>query len=89
MSAGFPKPETQRRRTARLRSARTRVDVAASHLVLDRACGRCERCLMWFGDALEVHHLLSGNGRRGRGESALEANKLALCRECHREIHHG
>ena len=85
----FPKPETQRRRTTRLRSARKRHDIAESRLVLDRAQGRCERCLMWFGDNLEVHHKLSGNGRRARGDSALQEHKLALCLECHREIHHG
>ena len=85
----FPKGETQRRRTTRLRSARKRHDIAESRLVLDRAQGRCERCQCWYGDALEVHHMLKGNGRRGIGDSALRANKLALCRECHREIHHG
>ena len=36
--------------------------------------------------ASQIHHLLGGNGRRGKGESALAENKQHVCAECHLEI---
>lgn len=42
---------------------------------------RCKR------RGLHVHHKLSGIGVRGRGASALAANKLHVCQDCHSDIH--
>ena len=66
-------------------------DIVAEALL--RAAGRCERCgnsapFKRASDGspfLEVHHLAS---RADGGEDSL-ANVIALCPNCHREIHYG
>lgn len=42
--------------------------------------GRCQRL------ATEIHHLLGGWRKRGRGPSALAERKQYVCTECHRGI---
>ena len=83
----FPKPvpqfvERQQRRACQ--QARDRLENAA---VKKRSGGRCEvvldgrRCRK---AGREVHHLLGGHGRRGRGASALATHKVHTCVEHHR-----
>ena len=83
----FPKlvPQVLDREARRAREqARERVKNAK---VCKRSGGRCEvvlglaRC--WKAGR-EIHHLLGGNGRRGRGESALASHKLHTCAHHHR-----
>ena len=83
----FPKPLPQmlerEQRRARQR-ARERVENAT---VRRRSGGRCEVVL---GDqrcrkaGREMHHLLGGHGRRGRGESVLATHKVHACAHHHR-----
>ena len=83
----FPKPvpqfvERQQRRACQ--QARERLENAA---VKERSGGQCEvvldgrRCRK---AGREVHHLLGGHGRRGRGDSALATHKVHMCVEHHR-----
>ena len=82
------------------RKARVSKDEQESATVRERSKGQCEvwvsrpgrsfagafvsRCLR---RAVHVHHLMGGNGVRGRGKSALAKNKLHLCAKCHADIH--
>ena len=84
----YPKPTRARKQR---KAERERRDKAESVKVRHRSRGRCEMSLTdgrLAGPrcprrATEVHHLLGGVGRRGRGESALAANKVHLCDRCH------
>ena len=86
----FPKGEPARAARAKRRMDRERIDRQETAKAKARSGGRCEgdcggeRC---GRAAVEVHHVLGGNGRRARGDSALAANKLHLCRACHRRVH--
>ena len=42
-----------------------------------------QRCLRV---ATQVHHMIGGRGKRGRGISALAEHKQAVCDVCHEEI---
>ena len=46
--------------------------------------GQIHRC---HRRGLQTHHLLGGNGVRGRRESALAKNKIYTCLQCHTDIH--
>jgi Zn finger protein HypA/HybF involved in hydrogenase expression len=46
--------------------------------VMERASGECEVCKRYYGDSLELHHIL----RRKVPEN--QDNCIALCPECHR-----
>ena len=101
MTTGLPhgKPAPQRTR----RSQQTAKDRAESAKVRKRSGGICEIRIMdvvavgahqhYFrpvpcsARASHVHHLLSGIGVRGRGESAKADRKLHLCLRHHQEIH--
>ena len=83
----FPKPypqvfERQARRACQ--QARERTENAT---VRQRSGGRCEVVL---GETRcrkrghEVHHLLGGHGRRGRGDSVLATHKVHACVDHHR-----
>jgi hypothetical protein len=83
----FPKPfpqvfERQARRTCQ--QARERQE---NSKVRARSGGRCEvvlgetRCRK---AGREIHHLLGGHGRRGRGDSALATHKVHTCVAHHR-----
>ncbi len=83
----FPKPRPQfleRRQRRACQRARERLENAK---VKDRSGGRCEvvlggtRCRKTGRD---VHHLFGGNGRRGRGDSALATHKVHTCVDHHR-----
>ena len=52
--------------------------------VRTRANGRCELCGKLTAD-LELHHVVSGYGRRQQYESIDTC--LMLCRECHEQVH--
>jgi hypothetical protein len=75
-----------------LKQARARLQAKVEHVenekVVERSGGRCEvggpRCRSF---AEHIHHVLWGRGVRGRGASALASNKVAVCRECHADIH--
>ena len=78
------------------KSARDARDRSENAKVKARSHGLCEAT--WFGAtgrilyrcdrrAVHVHHRLSGIGVRGRGQSALAKNKLALCARCHSDLH--
>ena len=72
------------------RKARASKDEQESATVKVRSKGQCEmvekggRCKR---RAVHVHHLLGGNGARGRNASALAINKLHLCIGHHSDIH--
>ena len=83
----FPKPfpqvfERQARRACQ--QVRERLENAK---VKERSGGRCEvvlgetRCRK---AGREVHHLLGGHGRRGRGDSVLATHKVHACLDHHR-----
>ena len=52
--------------------------------VKNRANGRCELCGKLTSD-LELHHVVSGYGRRQQYESIDTC--LMLCHECHEQVH--
>ena len=52
--------------------------------VRKRANGRCELCGKLTSD-LELHHVVSGYGRRQQYESIDTC--LMLCHECHEQVH--
>jgi hypothetical protein len=89
LKGAFPKGPTREEAVEAARAARTRVDNRESQKVRRRSKGQCEvtvdgaRCL-W--KACQVHHHEGGNGRRGRGSSALSANKTHTCVACHNAI---
>lgn len=72
--------------------ARLTKDEEESEKVKKRSGGRCEirvnnvRC---GRRAFHVHHRKGGNGQRGRGDSALAANKDHACAQCHKQITDG
>ena len=88
---GHPKPTPAKTARALVKAERERVDRVESEKVRARSKGRCEMSLSHGRlagprcprRATEVHHLLGGIGRRGRGESALASNKVHLCDRCH------
>ena len=83
----FPKPFPQileRRERRRCQQARERRENAK---VRQRSGGQCEvvlgqtRCRKPGHD---IHHLVGGHGRRGRGASALATHKVHACLDHHR-----
>jgi hypothetical protein len=84
---------------ADVRKKRESLDDKESDKVKVRSKGQCEvvelhpeskyramavRCKR---RAVHVHHMLSGNGVRARGKSALAEHKQHLCDQCHSDIH--
>ena len=94
----FPKPRPAKLEKADRKSARESKDKKENVKVKARSGGRCEawehvyvgasygrwRCER---RARHIHHRLGGIGVRGRGASALAANKLHLCERCHSDVH--
>jgi len=60
------------------------VNSAVYVAVRNRANGRCELCGKLSSD-LELHHVVSGFGRRRQYESVETC--LMLCHECHEQVH--
>ena len=85
----IPKPRARMLETADKVLAWQAIDKAESVKVKTRSGGRCEvtqgfqRCPR---RGYEVHHHIGGWKLRGRGESALAANKTHACSQCHRLI---
>ena len=83
----FPKPVPQFLEREARRACQQAREHRENALVRTRSGGRCEivldgtRCRK---PGREVHHLLGGNGRRGRGASALATHKVHTCVEHHR-----
>jgi hypothetical protein len=73
-----------------------KLDRSESAKVRVRAGGRCEARELVHVTGRPVrcsrlaapgnHHLISGSGRRNRGESILAAHRIAVCAICHQEI---
>lgn len=86
----YPKPRPAALVRADRRKALAARDAAESAKVKQRSGGRCEcvidgaRCSR---AAVHVHHLIGGIGVRGRGRSALAAEKVHACASCHSAIH--
>lgn len=88
----FPK-KGKRIRTKR--EADLAVDKAENAKVPERSGGKCEVVVVDYFDrvssecwraATQIHHMISGRGKRGRGLSALAEHKQHLCEECHLDI---
>lgn len=90
----FPKPRPRKLEKADRTNKRISIDDRESAKVKLRSGGRCEvwtevnrkvawRCKRWV---THIHHMLGGNGVRGRGESAKAIRKQAVCTECHSDI---
>lgn len=89
MAIGFPKPKPQLLDRDDRATAIERRDREESVKVKARSGGRCEvieRGIRCARRAFEVHHHIGGWKRRGRGASALAANKTHACTDCHRLI---
>ena len=91
MSPAIPKPALSQRLERRRRKAqRDTLDRRESEKVKLRSGGRCEAWVVGQGRckarATEVHHLLGGRGRRGRGHSVAALHKQNLCGSHHRQI---
>jgi hypothetical protein len=67
-------------------------DKKGSDEAKERSKGQCE--VVWFGRkarrvrrcdkrANQIHHMVGGRGKRGRGISALAKHKQHVCGECH------
>ena len=93
----MPFPKHGKRMQTR-KSVQAAIDRAESRKVPERSEGRCEvwverlrgtvdiakrRCLR---GATQIHHMIGGNGKRGRGISALADHKQHVCDECHLAI---
>ena len=96
LAKGRPQALRKRERKA----AVTAQDRAENRTVKARSGGRCEcywscagfttrnlACRCAHRAVGEPHHLISGSGRRNIGKSIVADWKLAVCRECHRDIH--
>lgn len=85
----FPKGKPHAAVIGKAKSERETRDRKESEKVKLRSLGQCEvivkgsRCRR---RAFEVHHHEGGNGRRGRGTSALAQNKTHMCNQCHRRF---
>ena len=84
-----PKP-SRRDRLEAARRKREAAILARAELRYDtfvRSGGRCEACGAALPGGFELHHLVSGSGRRRQQESL--ASCIALCLACHRSAHAG
>lgn len=92
---GFAHPKGAPRTVAKAQRTRDRtlIDDRESTKVRERSGGWCEICARthtWLTPPVRadhVHHLQGGNGRRGRGDSALASHKVHVCQSCHDAIH--
>lgn len=86
----FPKGRPAALLRADVKKRRLSVDERESEKVKARSGGRCE-VVEWGRErckrrAFHVHHMLGGNGLRGRGESAKAIRKQHVCANHHRDI---
>ncbi len=85
----FPKPLPQILEREERRARQQARERRENAKVRKRSGGRCEVVL---GDercrkaGREIHHLLDGTGRRGRGASVLATHKVHACARHHRLI---
>ena len=90
----YCQPKPQRGTALKAKRTRTRqrltVDARESDKVRARSGGRCEVVTFWpsflhrcLRRATQVHHLIGGIGKRGRGISALAEHKQHVCDQCH------
>ena len=87
---GIPKPRPKWLDGEDAKKKRVRLDTQENLKVRLRSGGRCEVFVIGKGlckkRATEIHHLLGGWRRRGRGDSALARHKQHVCGTCHRLI---
>jgi hypothetical protein len=90
----FPKARNKALDKQDKQAALEALDKKESAKAKKRAKGRCE--VQWFSPLLyrcqrkdvHTHHLISGIGKRNRGEkSILAAWKIRVCQTCHDAIH--
>ena len=83
----FPKPLPQMLEREQRRARQRARECVENATVRQRSGGRCEvvlddtRCRK---AGREIHHLLGGHGRRGRGASVLATHKVHTCTRHHR-----
>ena len=88
-AGGLGKGKPIRTKVEQAQAVWQKIDERESRKVRQRSGGRCEviiagvRCRR---RAYEVHHHMGGYGVRGRGASALAANKTHMCGQCHPRI---
>ena len=83
----FPKPFPQVLERQARRACQQARERRENTTVRERSGGRCEVVLDWRRcrrAGREVHHLLGGHGRRGRGDSVLATHKMHTCVDHHR-----
>jgi hypothetical protein len=95
----FPKPRPKLLDKRQVKADTAKVDREENAKVKQRSGGRCEVWIIWDARggnrrpdrcllrASQVHHLISGIGRRNVGKSIEAAHKLHVCDRCHEEIH--
>ena len=87
---GNPKPRPAALERKDRRRKLKAFDESESRKVRIRSTGRCEAVVIGEGrcprHACHVHHMMGGNGVRGRGESAKMERKQHLCGGCHQDI---
>ena len=80
---GFPKPRPRALDKQDRKAAIDAMDKSENAKVKIRSGGRCEGVIVGEGRctrrAFSVHHMISGIGVRGRGVSALQKHKQAVC----------
>ena len=89
---GVPCPKV-RKRIRTKKDADKALDKAENKKVPKRSGGRCEvhvqvldGVLRCWNVATQIHHMIGGWGKRGRGRSALRDHKQHVCEGCHRSI---
>ena len=92
-----PKPRARKLEKSDRAKATAKLDRAENAKALKRSGGRCEvmfgsghgypwrRCMR--RTAGDPHHLIKGYGRRNVGPSIWAEWKLAVCQQCHSDIH--
>lgn len=89
----FPKPVPALIEKTQKQLAVASLEASENAEVRFRSGGVCEVTTLQDGvpircrrRATDIHHMIGGWGRRGRGISALALHKQHVCRWCHREI---
>jgi len=94
----FPKSRPRKLDQADRKNLIVSTDKAEDKIVKARSGGQCEvRVFVRFDGekvisrrcalrASQIHHMLGGFGRRGRGRSGLAEHKQNVCGKCHSDI---
>lgn len=88
-----PKPIPRVLEKAKKQADLDKADAKGTLEARKRAAGRCE--IQVIGEnpcrkpGAHTHHMISGRGKRGKGESAKAERKQRVCADHHTAIHHG